>query len=57
MRCIVHLFSYIQTVVDKRNRDSFYILNGSHQFELMENISQLLAGRTALAKLLPRLMV
>ncbi len=47
------LFSYIQTIVDRHNKDGFFILTGSHQFELMESISQSLAGRTALARLLP----
>lgn len=47
------LFSYIQTIVDQHNKDGFFILTGSHQFELMENISQSLAGRTAIARLLP----
>jgi uncharacterized protein len=47
------LFSYIQTIVDQHNKDGFFILTGSHQFELLENISQSLAGRTAIARLLP----
>ncbi len=47
------LFSYIQTIVDQHNKDGFFILTGSSQFELLENISQSLAGRTALARLLP----
>lgn len=47
------LLSYIQTIVDQHNKDGFYILTGSAQFELMESISQSLAGRSALARLLP----
>ena len=47
------LFSYIQTVVDQQNKEGFFILTGSSQFELLEKISQSLAGRTALARLLP----
>jgi predicted AAA+ superfamily ATPase len=47
------LFSYIQTIVDHHNKDGFYILTGSSQFDLLENISQSLAGRTAIARLLP----
>lgn len=47
------LLSYIQTMVDEKQRDGFFILTGSQQFELLENISQSLAGRTALIRLLP----
>ncbi|MFP4363899.1 MAG: ATP-binding protein [Spirochaetia bacterium] len=47
------LVSYIQSIVDKNNKTGMYILTGSQQFELMENISQSLAGRTAIVRLLP----
>ena len=47
------LLSYIQTIVDKKKKEGFFILTGSQQFELLETISQSLAGRTALIKLLP----
>jgi uncharacterized protein len=47
------LFSYIQTHVDKTGNEGMYLLSGSHNFLLMEKISQTLAGRTALLKLLP----
>ncbi|OIO91113.1 MAG: AAA family ATPase [Armatimonadetes bacterium CG2_30_59_28] len=47
------LLSYIQTTVDERNRSGQYILTGSAQFELMDSVSQSLAGRTALLRLLP----
>ena len=47
------LLSYIQTIVDKKQKEDFFILTGSQQFELLETISQSLAGRTALIKLLP----
>jgi len=47
------LLSYIQVQVDSLNREGLYVLTGSRQFELMESISQSLAGRTALLKLLP----
>jgi predicted AAA+ superfamily ATPase len=47
------LLSYIQTVVDTKNQEGYFILTGSQQFELMEKISQSLAGRTALMRLLP----
>lgn len=48
-----NLISYIQGLVDKNKRVGQYILTGSHQLELSKNISQSLAGRTAIAKLLP----
>ena len=47
------LFSYIQTHVDKTDEAGTYILAGSNNFLLMEAISQSLAGRTAILKLLP----
>ena len=47
------LFSYIQTQVDERNETGMYILSGSHNFLLMEHISQSLAGRTAVMKMAP----
>lgn len=47
------LLSYIQTIVDMDNRPGQFILTGSQQFEVMNTISQSLAGRTALLKLLP----
>jgi len=47
------LFSYIQTVVDEQNTPGKYILIGSQNFLLFERISQSLAGRVAVLKLLP----
>lgn len=47
------LFSYLQTHTDLAGREGMYCLAGSHNFLLMENISQSLAGRTAILKLLP----
>lgn len=59
-RCIIDeaqrvpsLFSYIQTHVDKEDETGMFIMSGSHNFLLMENISQSLAGRTAILRLLP----
>lgn len=48
-----NLFSYIQTIVDEVNLEGMFILTGSQQFEMMESLTQSLAGRTALVKLLP----
>lgn len=47
------IFSYIQTSVDNSNDTGMYILSGSHNFLLMERISQSLAGRTAVMKMAP----
>ncbi|MGJ8637794.1 MAG: ATP-binding protein [Opitutaceae bacterium] len=47
------LFSYLQTEVDQRPEPGRFILTGSQQFEMMERVSQSLAGRTAIARLLP----
>lgn len=47
------LFSYIQGIVDETGRPGRFILTGSHNFLLMEKISQSLAGRAALFNLLP----
>lgn len=48
---VPQLFSYIQTVVDEVNEAGMFILSGSQNFLLMENITQSLAGRTAILKL------
>lgn len=47
------LISYIQTLVDEKQQSGMFILTGSRQFEMMETVSQSLAGRTAVARLLP----
>lgn len=52
---VPELFSYIQTLVDQK--DIHFALSGSQNFLLMEGISQSLAGRAALLKLLPLSMV
>lgn len=50
---VPELCSYIQTIVDDKNKKGMFILTGSQQFEISQNISQSLAGRTAIIKLLP----
>ena len=47
------LFSYLQAIVDQENTAGRYILSGSHNFLLMQNVSQSLAGRTAVLTLAP----
>lgn len=47
------LLSYLQEVVDRERRKGVFVLTGSQQFEIMSRVTQSLAGRTALLKLLP----
>ncbi len=47
------LFSYIQTLTDIKGKNGMFILSGSQNFLLLEKISQSLAGRAAILKLLP----
>ena len=47
------LFSYLQIVTDERNINGEYIITGSQNFLMMEQITQSLAGRVALFTLLP----
>ncbi len=48
-----NILSYLQEMVDNSAEKGKYILTGSNQFSLMNNITQSLAGRTVLLKLLP----
>lgn len=48
---VPNLFSYIQQIVD--NSDSKFILSGSQNFQLLEKITQSLAGRVAVLSLMP----
>ena len=50
---IPELFSYIQSIVDEDDQPGKFILTGSQNFLLMGQISQSLAGRTAILHLLP----
>ncbi len=47
------LLSYLQVLADDKGRNGLFVLTGSEQFRLSEAISQSLAGRTALLRLLP----
>ena len=49
---IPELFSYIQGIVDE-NKDILFVLSGSQNFLLLDKITQTLAGRTSVLKLLP----
>lgn len=50
---VPELMSYIQTLVDEPKSKYHFVLTGSHNILLMEKITQSLAGRTVVAKLLP----
>ncbi len=50
---VPQLTSYLQGHIDKVNEPGMYILTGSNQFEHLHSVSQTLAGRTAVLKLLP----
>ncbi len=47
------LFSYLQEYLDDPHKNRHYILTGSHQFILMENITQSPAGRIVNFRLFP----
>lgn len=49
---VPELFSYLQGVIDAANKAGMFILTGSQNFLLMEKVTQSLAGRIALVKLM-----
>ncbi|MFN8155306.1 MAG: ATP-binding protein [Bacteroidia bacterium] len=50
---VPHLFSYLQEILDNSKEKGMFILSGSNNFLLQENISQSLAGRVGYMQLLP----
>lgn len=50
---VPELFSYLQQVLDESTQKGYFILTGSNNFLLQQNISQSLAGRIAHLNLLP----
>ncbi|OYU94388.1 MAG: AAA family ATPase [Bacteroidetes bacterium B1(2017)] len=48
-----HLFSYLQQILDETKTKGLFILTGSNNFLLQENITQTLSGRIAYLQLLP----
>jgi len=50
---VPELVSYLQVMVDEHHEPGRFVLTGSQQFEVMSTITQSLAGRTTLLKLLP----
>jgi len=53
---VPELFSYLQGIVDN-NQDAKFVLSGSQNFLLSEQIGQTLAGRVGILKLLPLSML
>ena len=47
------LFSYLQEILDNTKKKGLFILSGSNNFLLQQNISQTLAGRVGYINLLP----
>jgi hypothetical protein len=47
------LLRYIQGIVDEQQQPGLFIITGSNQFLLLEKITESLAGRVALFKLMP----
>lgn len=47
------LFSYLQGMVDAERKPGRFILTGSQQFSLLSGVSQSLAGRVGMTRLLP----
>ncbi len=47
------IISYLQQIVDEHKMKKTFILTGSNNFSLVNHVSQSLAGRTAILKLLP----
>lgn len=50
---VPQLFSYLQGILDRQTKPGKFILTGSQNFLMMEQISQSLAGRVGIIKLLP----
>jgi len=50
---VPHLMSYLQTHADQQSENGKLVITGSHNFLLMEQISQSLAGRVGITTLLP----
>lgn len=50
---VPELLSYVKVMVDNSGLEAQFILTGSNQFVMMQDLSQSLAGRTAIFELLP----
>lgn len=50
---VPEIFSYLQQILDESSTNGLFIITGSNNFLIQENISQSLAGRVGYLKLLP----
>lgn len=50
---VPELSSYLQVIVDEDGQNGMFVLTGSQQFNMLQTVSQSLAGRSAILKLLP----
>jgi predicted AAA+ superfamily ATPase len=50
---VPEILSYLQQIADEKGKEVLFVLTGSNHFSLMGQITQSLAGRTGILKLLP----
>ena len=50
---VPNLFSFLQGMIDEDPKPGRFVITGSQQFGLIENLTQSLAGRVAVLELLP----
>lgn len=50
---IPEIISYLQQIADEKGPELLFVLTGSNHFSVMEKVTQSLAGRTGILKLLP----
>lgn len=53
IQCVPILFNYLQEILDTDNRDGLFIMTGSNNILLQDNISQILAGRIGILEIMP----
>ncbi len=53
IQLVPELVSYLQEIIDRRNQPGMFLLTGSQNLALHQQVSQSLAGRTAMLRLLP----
>ncbi len=50
---VPHILSYLQEIADERKNQLLFVITGSNHFAVMQKVTQSLAGRTGILKLLP----
>ena len=50
---VTEIFQYVKMRIDQQRKPGVWIMTGSHQFHLMKNVSETLAGRVAILELAP----